>query len=329
MGVIEKAGIYASRTLNALHAGPTAAAAFGPVQGAVQFRRTLRGGVFSPEVLAKTLDFVLRTLSPLTEKYNTPGYSSFLAQKIGVTRTPFWFCWPQGEGYMPPTALLCYRRLRQMTASVGEVHLITLKNMRSYTDLPKVIEKRYFERSLSFNVLRDYLRTAFLCAYGGVWVDPDVYFARAPFRGMFGRSFFSPKMSEGACCRSDRGLWDRRLISVLPNEKAMNYVREAYILWWTRFDRAPDEALFDHFLFSAYRSVPEIRAVLDEVGENHGDFDSLSPLLALAYDKEKFSALSSVCGAFSLGAATDPPLFTARGEQTLFGALCSDTRVTF
>ena len=122
--------------------------------------------------------FIERELRPLLERYAEPGYRSVLCEKKYVAKTPVWFCWLSASEGMTDVARLCYERLLHMTPDTAEVHLLTMKTVSEYMDLPRLISDRYQSRAMNLKSLQDYIRAAVLSAYGGVWIDSSVFTVR-------------------------------------------------------------------------------------------------------------------------------------------------------
>ena len=198
-------GLSFGERIEARVSAQRAAQIFGRRMGAAQKRRLLKGGIYRPQDLAFVRERIAETLSPLTARFAQPGFSASAFPKRTLDRAPFWVFLPEGEERAAPVALLCLAFLREQTKRFGEVQVLTLKNVRSFVELPRVIEARWFERTLGPAALADFLRAAVLSAYGGVWVDPFVLFLREPDAALTQAQFYGVRHTERLDLRPDAG----------------------------------------------------------------------------------------------------------------------------
>lgn len=219
-----------------------------------------------PQTYQKTiLKYTEKKIAPVLSNYQTAGYSSTLCGKIPLSKTPIWFCWLPGEDFMPGYVRLCYQRLLHIAPEKTEVRLLTQKNLYSYLDLPPVFEKRYLERSISQQEMSFLIRVCVLSAYGGLWVDPNLFLLKELPASFFESEYFSPKTKAAELTDSSCGLWNAGFVFAKPNLPIMNFLKDAYIEWLGKIERFPDEAMYDYFLQSAYHSVSEFRQIIDGV----------------------------------------------------------------
>ena len=320
MGVIKKIGAFGGRLIASTGGYSEDSARFGAAVARAKWKRQISGRD-TKNYVEQVAAYVQAVLAPLTRQYATAGYASTLCAKARPGETPVWFCWWQGEAHMPDTVRLCYARAKSMAPDPAAVHLITLKNVRDYVDFPPVIEEKYYARTLHLQALTDVLRATLLCAYGGVWVDPYLYIARPLADALPTGAFFSPKLHYRVDSSPSQGLWNSKLLYVPANPVSMNYVREAFTLWWSENEGALDERLFDYFLLNAYRSLDAARAEIDAVEPNNIPVNALQVILNEPYSRARFAALETQCAFFDLSSDAPWRLRTDAGEETLFGFL--------
>ena len=314
-------GSFGGRLLKGMGNYSTDAQRFGAAVARAKWKKTVSGRD-SQKYVEKLAAFTAAFLEPVTQKYMAAGYESALCAKKELEKTPVWFCWWQGEEYMPDTVRLCYARLQRMTPDTARVHLVTLKNVKDYLDFPPVIGEKYYRRELNLSALADILRASLLCAYGGVWIDATVYAAKPLDDAVLSAPFFSPKLHYAAISAPSQGLWNSKLLSVRKNPVSMNYLRDAFTLWWEENDAALDGRQFDYFLLNAYRKLETVRAEIDAVAPNNVPFDALQILLNEPYSHARYAALEAQCDFFDLSSDAPWQTQTLSGEETLYGFLC-------
>ena len=320
MGVIKKIGAFGGRLIASTGEYSADAARFGSAVARAKWKRKINGRD-TRSYVEHVAAYVNAVLAPLTRQYATAGYASTLCAKARPGKTPVWFCWWQGEEHMPDAVRLCYARAKAMAPDPAAVHLITLKNMRDYVDFPPVIEEKYYARELHLQALTDVLRASLLCAYGGVWVDPYLYIARPLAEALPVGAFFSPKLHYRVDSSPSQGLWNSKLLCVPENPVSMNYVREAFTLWWGKNEDALDDSLFDYFLLNAYRALDAVKAEIDAVQPNNVPINALQVILNEPYSRARLAALETQCAFFDFSSESPWKTRTAAGEETLFGFL--------
>ena len=268
--------------------------------------------------------YVEKSLRPLIDRYSEPGYQSILCEKKVLTKIPIWFCRLSASETLTDAENLCYKRLLHMTPQTARVHVLTLKNVSDYIDLPPLIIRRYQNREMNLKELREYIRAAVLGTYGGLWIDPTVFVTSMLPDGVLQAQLFSIKTRENNPQAPSAGYWNSAVISVHKNHVAMCFVRDAFLFWWERYDRPIAEDMFDLFLSAAFRSLPPVRFAFDAMPPSNPAFSSFRFLLNQPYDNKTYREIS-VNNVFLDTSGTDV-LFkeTADHRPTYFGKLYFD-----
>lgn len=265
--------------------------------------------------------YTAKALRPLLDRYAEPGYQSILFEKKQIVKTPVWFCWLSASDSMPDAVDLCYHRMQRMIPDSAELHFLTLKNVFDYIDLPPVIEERYRSRKLNFRGLRDYVRAAVLGAYGGVWIDSEVYVLHKLPAYVINADFYSIKTEKKDPGAASSGNWNASVLAVKKNNPALCFLRDAQLFWWGSHDRQIDEAQFDYFLSAAFHTLPAVRAEINMVKANNPDFLAFRSLLNLPFDASVFRGITE--NNVFLCLSSDAVLLkeTTAHEHTYFGTL--------
>lgn len=86
-----------------------------------------------------------------------------------------WICWFQGLENAPPVVKRCYESVKENLKGYT-IHFLTAENMLEYADIPEGILQKWKKGIIGNANLSDYLRSAILNKWGGVWVDATVLF---------------------------------------------------------------------------------------------------------------------------------------------------------
>ena len=320
MGIIKKLGDFSGRIVESTGEYSRDAALFGSAVARAKWKNKIKGSA-TKNTVETLASYVQSVLTPLTRTYSAVGYESLLCPKMDIKEIPIWFCWWQGEEYMPRTVRLCYSRALHLAPGAAKIHLVTLKNVKDYIDFPPVIEEKYYQRDLHLQALTDILRASLLCAYGGVWMDPMLYMARPIDEAVLRSEFYSQKLHYSVQNDPSKGLWNSRFMVVRENSVLMNYIREAFTLWWNEFESVIDERQFDYFMLNAYRELDDVAGLIDSVEPADISIGALQLLLNEPVSVARYRALEAQCPVFDISADSQWKLQTASGEETLFGYL--------
>ena len=286
---------------------------------------TFRDGLIPPgkshRYISTIENKVDEILSPLVEKYaELPDES-----ECSDGKTFIWCCWWQGEHQMPELVKMCHARLKQVIPSdKAELHLITLDNYRDYVELPSHIVEKFEKKIITMTTMSDVLRFALLSRYGGYWLDATVFFTEDIPEEYFNGDFYCQRMvnntrytAREAC----RGNWCGFSMAGPKNSILFRFMSDAFSLWWEKYDSIIDYVLIDYMLWTGFRSVPAIHAVIDAVPDNNEDIFEMYQVLNEPYSPELMKKLTTRNVMHKLTYKMDLHKTTADGKQTLYGYL--------
>ena len=241
------------------------------------------------------------------------------------TKIPIWCCWWQGEAQMPELVKLCHARLKQVIPEDrAELHLVTLDNYREYVQLPPHIIEKFQKKIITMTTMSDVLRFALLEKYGGYWLDATVFFSGDIPEAYFSGKFYCQRMvgntayvTREAC----RGNWCGFSMAGPKNSIVFRYMSEAFSRWWAQYDTIIDYVLIDYLLWSGFKAVPAIHAVIDAVPDNNEDIFEMYQVLNQPYSRELWERLTRRNVMHKLTYKMDLQTRTADGELTLYGWL--------
>ena len=99
------------------------------------------------------------------------------------------------------------------------------------------------------------------------------------------------------------------------------FMNEAFSRWWAHYDTIIDYVLIDYLLWSGFRHIPALRAVIDGVPDNNEDIFSLYQELNEPYTPERLARLTRRNVMHKLTYKMDLRKQTPTGELTLYGYL--------
>ena len=276
----------------------------------------------APRYIQTIENYVDSVLQPLTEEFRQEK-----AAPVPPTgeKVPIWCCWWQGEEQMPELVRLCHARLKQVIPSdKAELHLITLGNYREYMEIPEHILDKFEKKIITMTTMSDVLRFALLEKYGGYWLDATVFFSGDIPEEYFSGNFYCQRMVHNrelvqreAC----RGNWCGFSIAGPKNSVVFRFMSRAFSLWWEKYDTIIDYVLIDYLLWSGFKSVPAIHAVIDSVPDNNEDIFEMYQVLNRPYSRELWDRLIQRNVMHKLTYKMDLQTRTAAGELTLYGWL--------
>lgn len=288
---------------------------------------TFRDGLIPPGKSARYIQTVEHAvdevLVPLTTRYQTERDSS--VPPVNGEKIPVWCCWWQGEAQMPELVKLCHARLKQvLPADRAELHLITLDNYREYVQLPAHIVEKFEKKIVTMTTMSDVLRFALLEKYGGYWLDATVFFTGEIPEEYFSGRFYCQRMVHNTALvkrEACRGNWCGFSMAGPKNCVVFRFMSEAFSLWWKHYDTIIDYVLIDYLLWSGFKSVPAIHAVIDGVPDNNEDIFEMYQVLNQPYTPELLERLTKRNVMHKLTYKMDLHKTTPDGQLTLYGYL--------
>ena len=267
-------------------------------------------------------NYVDGVLQPLVEQYQKQP--EVQAQPT-MKKIPIWCCWWQGEEQMPELVKMCHARLKQVIpADQAELHLITLDNYREYVDIPAHIIEKFEKKIITMTTMSDVLRFALLEKYGGYWLDATVFFTGDIPEEYFSGNFYCQRMvgntayTQREACR---GNWCGFSMAGPKGSPVFRFMRDAFSLWWARYDTIIDYVLIDYMLWSGFKGVDAIHKTIDAVPDNNEDIFEMYRVLNQPYSPQLMEKLTQRNVMHKLTYKMDLQKVTPDGQLTLYGYL--------
>lgn len=298
-------------------------------------KATFKDGLFPPgksEAYIKTIEeYVDNFMEPVLKKYEQIDEQAFIQKKLEqptpFQKMPVWCCWWQGEDSMPELVKMCNHRLQSIIpADRAEYHLITMDNLREYADFPPHIWEKYHAGKITMTNLSDMLRAELLSRYGGMWIDATVFLSDKIPEQFFTERFFSQKMFDMVKCQREacKGRWCGFMMAMTRENIIYDYLKEAFYYWWEHQEDIVDYVLIDYLILAAYKRLPYIRALIDQVPNNNEGVFAMYQVMNQPYTDELYEQLTKDTCIHKLTYKENNVKVTADGKQTLYGHLIQE-----
>ena len=290
---------------------------------------TFRDGLIPPGKAAHYIsaveEYVDREMAGLVEEYNQPAKQNEKVEARVLNKFPIWVCWWQGEEQMPEIVRMCHARLKQVIPQdKAELHLLTLENYQEYVDIPDLIREKFEQGIVTMATMSDVLRFQLLARYGGYWLDATVFFTGKIPEEYFTKDFYCQRMHsnpEKVRREACKGNWCGFSMEGRAGNIIFRYMNDAFDLWWQKHNDIVDYVLIDYLLWTGYRKIPAIKAIIDTVPDNNEDIFELYQVLDQPYSEELYQRTIKRNVMHKLTYKIDLVKETEDGQQTMYGWL--------
>ncbi len=264
-------------------------------------------------------EFIDREFSGLGEEYRNKQVVYPDNPKVNTV----WCCWWQGEEDMPEIVKVCVASIKAALPSDIKFVLITKYNFQEYLSLPQYILEKLNNGVMSITAFSDILRVNLLSKYGGFWIDATVFIPNKMPAKLFESIYFTQKFASGEACPREAclGKWAGFLQCGIAEFFLFAYVRDAYNLWWKKYDCLIDYVILDYIIMSAYKQIPYIKEVIDKVPANNEKLWVMQKLLNEKYNEEVYAEYCTT-QYFNKFARTLRPNKEVDGKLTYYGYIC-------
>ncbi|MBR0093313.1 MAG: glycosyltransferase, partial [Lachnospiraceae bacterium] len=170
--------------------------------------------------------------------------------------------------------------------------------------------------------LSDILRAELLYRYGGLYIDATYLVRKTLPVEWFQRDcFYTQRFSESKAEYVSQGKWSQNLVRATAGNLLSRYLRNAFYISWSAQEELIDYYLIDLVTEEAFRSVPVIRKMIEDVPPSQPQVMELMPLMNAAYDKQKDDILLQDTAWFKLSYKEFFSGQTEDGQSTFYGRL--------
>lgn len=234
----------------------------------------------------KVIEFILLKNKGVVEKYK-----SINSEDTFVNELPIWVCWLQGEEKMPNVPKKCFELIKKHAGS-HPVIFISLFNYSDYISLPPFVVNKYENGVISNAHFADVIRTVLLAERGGCWIDSTILMTSDISEEVFLKPFYSIKFKNSDFYIS-QNRWCNFFLSSHEKSLLFSFVKDMFYEYLKKEERFVDYFMMDYFIQIAYKSLPNIQKLIDDVPYNNGKVHSLDKIMNSTYDEEILNNLSN------------------------------------
>jgi hypothetical protein len=226
-----------------------------------------------------------------------------------------WVCWWDGVGMMPPIVRVCYNSLLKYSNGF-RVTVIDKNNFKNFISIPDHVLEKVKNGTMTITHFSNIIRMSFLAQYGGFWFDATIL-VTGNIQPVINH-FFTIKREFGGNNVSKRR-WTGNCIGGVKNSPLFRFVREFLCEYWKNYDEMIDYFLYDYSIATAYNSVPEIRAIIDNAPLNPQNFYIMQDNLGSEYTPELFESFTKNTILHKLTWKEQYPTRTSNNKLTVYG----------
>jgi hypothetical protein len=243
-----------------------------------------------------------------------------IIEKTAILPTSvIWICWWQGLDNMPEIVRVCYKSIQKFAGS-HPVKIITKYNFRDFISIPEYILNKFNSGLISVTHFSDILRANLLYEYGGFWLDATMLLTEEISIRSGCDSFFTLKGTY-AIDNISRARWTGFCMAGAKHDILFEYMRDIFYLYWKTHNELIDYVLIDYVIDVAYRSVPYIKSLVDNVVYNNTDIYSLQYHLHNEFSENLFVEYCSQTSFHKLTWKKKIEKYTPENKLTFYGYL--------
>lgn len=319
----EKIVRHLKELLHAIPNIPRDISEFGLAVAVMRYRRAI--GIVT---VKKYIEFMSSCfgdiLKPVTDKYKNSMPVTKLEKKIDFgNRIPVWVCWFQGKEKMPPICKACVNSIRKSLPLETEFVFLTYENYISYLDIPEEIIEKHTAGIINASNYSDIVRYGLLATYGGIWLDAAIYISPNTIKDALEHEYLTPRFYREGHKLEDasRGRWIGGSWFSKQENLLFQYVYDALIFFWRKYNRALEYLACDYIIWNAYTNISYIKEILDEVPINNEKIRLLNENLEKPYDKILFESIIKETGVHLIDRHKKYLEKTETGDCTIYGYL--------
>lgn len=201
-----------------------------------------------------------------------------------------WFFWWQGNYDEIPVVNMCLKSIEKNLPKNAKLIIITKQNIEEYLQMPSHIIEKVNNGTISLTHLSDIIRVNLLSEWGGCWFDATVY-ALKPYPYVFDYEIWTTKRNDNNLY-IPKGRWTGFAMSGWSHGILFDLMKDLFEEYWRRYDVLIDFFLIDLFIELLYRTVPEVKKLIDEVPYNNTGVQKLWPILSEEFNEQNFKHLT-------------------------------------
>lgn len=272
--------------------------------------------------------FLKRKLKKIIKQYKNKSNKNIRLNdksKEHLQYFPIWFCWFQGIDKAPETVKCCYNSLVEniKQAQNVKINIITLENISDYIEIPEIIKKKFSKKKISLALYSDFIRIALLSKYGGFWIDSTVLVTSDISNLCKDYKYYTKKSDMVELHFGNyllQGRFAIHLLKIDNNELLINFLYDALMYYYKKFDVPVDYYLTNLLVDIAYKEFPEVKKMMDKLQINdHGIESKLNEKLNKEFDNNLYKVFTNNMPFQKLSYKGEPYACKINNKETFYG----------
>ncbi len=242
----------------------------------------------------KLSSFIEKDFKSLINEYRTQNSN---VQNVDLNKkTHVWVLWWQGPDCAPDIVRECIRsQQRNLSPDQYEYHLLTENCVWNYVSLSDNIKAKYNKGQITLTHLSDIIRANLLSNYGGIWMDATIYMSESFPEEVRAFPFYSNRKNLDSMNQKkmiSSGRWTSYFMKAEPGNQLLQFMCDAFELYWEKHNALIDYWLIDYTIYVAYKNIPAIRGEIDLIPYNNQNIFNLFIYRNEPYNAEEFNELT-------------------------------------
>ena len=215
-----------------------------------------------------------------------------------------WICWWQGIENAPELVKACVNSIK-MHAGTHPVVFITDENVSKYVQIPNFLLKKIREGTISKTHYSDYVRTALLAKYGGLWLDSTFLCNSDKLSTCFNENIWSIKRPDYLHCSVFGGYFANYSMRVKYGYRWIyKIVRDFWTKYWIdssiNGNILIDYLLYDYLFTLIIKNFENVKNEVCKIQPNNPMCDALITMINDNYDELTWKVLNKDTFLFKL-----------------------------
>ena len=233
-----------------------------------------------------------------------------------------WVFWWTGKSNAPEIVKACIKSIRR-NSNGHKVIVIDKDNIDNYVTFPDYINEKHKQGKIGHAHYSDIVRMSLLSKYGGVWIDATVFISQPLPDELFTAEFYTAKSVDDKSFYFSHSRWVGYFLAGNKDFPLFSFVKDMMLEYWKSTDEIIDYLFMDYLFDIAYRHIPYVKTVMDDIPDNNLARGELMSKINAPYSKELFEKLmngNTFLSKLSWRYGNPVPL-TASGKKTNYGYL--------
>ena len=213
---------------------------------------------------------------------------------------------------------MCLKSIEKNIPKNAKIIIITKDNIEEYLKISPHIMEKVNKGTISLTHLSDIVRVNLLSEWGGCWFDATVY-ALKQYPYVFDYEIWTTKRSDNNLY-IPKGRWTGFAMGGWSHSILFDLMKDLFDEYWRRYDVLIDFFLIDLFIELLYRTVPEVKKLIDDIPYNNIGVQKLWPMLCEEFNEQNFKHLTMDADLYKLSwrINVEPVI---NGHYTIYGKL--------